>query len=62
MLSACAVMPAELSVPLRTELVLYLHRDALERVPFFHGKDPLFISDVVACLKLQHFAPGMVPA
>ena len=55
--TAAAVL-TELSVPLRTELMLFLHRDALERVPFFQGHDPLFITDVVAVLQLQHFAPG----
>jgi hypothetical protein len=44
-------------VPLRTELVLFMYRDALERVPFFQGKDPLFIADVVSHLKLQYFSP-----
>jgi hypothetical protein len=47
-------------VPLRTELVLFMYRDALERVPFFQGKDPLFIADVVSHLKLQYFSPVRV--
>ena len=52
-----ALPDAELSVPLRTELVLFMYREALERVPFFCGKDPLFIADVVSRLKLQYFSP-----
>jgi hypothetical protein len=38
--------------------MLFLHREALEQVPFFRGHDPLFITDVAAMLQLQHFAPG----
>jgi hypothetical protein len=53
---ACA---AELSAPLRTELVLALHRDALQAVPLLLGAhDPLQLADVVARLQLQTFAPG----
>jgi hypothetical protein len=48
---------AELSVPLRTEVILYLYRDTVEKVPFFHGKEPQFLADLVTCLRLEYFAP-----
>ncbi|GMH40004.1 hypothetical protein BSKO_07908 [Bryopsis sp. KO-2023] len=50
----------ELSLPLRTEVVLYLYREALERLPFFQGKDPQFIVHIVTSLKLEYYAPGEV--
>lgn len=48
-------------MPLHTELVLFMHRDSLERVPFFQGKDLLFIADVVSHLRLQYFSPVRAP-
>eukprot|EP00210_Caulerpa_lentillifera_P001188 g1144.t1 len=50
----------ELSLPLRTELTLYLYRDILAGVPFFRGKDPQFIVRVVPLLKLEYYGPGEV--
>lgn len=48
---------AELSLPLRTELILYLYRDILGGVPFFKGKDPQFIVRIVPLLKLEYYGP-----
>ncbi|KAI8464208.1 MAG: hypothetical protein J3K34DRAFT_462033 [Monoraphidium minutum] len=50
----------ELSAPLRTELVMFLFRGVLERVPFFHGRGGGFIAAVVTRLRLEYFAPGDV--
>jgi hypothetical protein len=47
---------AELSVPLKTELVLFLYRDALHRIPFFRNKDTQFIASVVTHLRLDYFS------
>ena len=43
-------------MPLRTELVLYLYRDALRRLPFFRNKDAQFIASVVPHLHLDQFS------
>ena len=51
------VLHSELSLPLRTELVLYLYREALEKLPFFQKKDPQFIVHIVTSLKLEYYAP-----
>ncbi|KIZ06554.1 Potassium voltage-gated channel subfamily Hmember 2 [Monoraphidium neglectum] len=57
-----AALVNELSAPLRTELVLALHRDALQAVPLLLGAhDPLQLADVVARLQLQTFAPADSP-
>jgi len=49
-----------LSAPLQTELMLFLYRNTLERVPFFQGQDPHFITAVVNRLQLEYFAEGDV--
>ncbi|KIZ01636.1 potassium voltage-gated channel, subfamily H(eag-related), member 6 [Monoraphidium neglectum] len=50
----------ELSAPLRTELVLFLFRSVLERVPFFSGKGGVFVAAAVPHLRLEHFEEGEV--
>lgn len=45
-----------LSAPLKTELVLFLYRDVLRRVPFFKGKDTQFITSVITHLHLDYFS------
>ena len=51
--------PIELSAPLRTELLLALHHEALQRVPFLGDRqDPAVRADLAAALKLPAFAPG----
>ncbi|KAK3269445.1 hypothetical protein CYMTET_22114 [Cymbomonas tetramitiformis] len=47
-----------LSTSLKSELVLFIYRDMVESVPFFHNKHPQFITSVVLNLKLEIFAPG----
>lgn len=44
-------------MPLRTELVLFIFRSLLERLPLFHGKGAGFISNVVTHLRLEYFSP-----
>eukprot|EP00191_Tetraselmis_sp_GSL018_P005589 CAMPEP_0177605304 /NCGR_PEP_ID=MMETSP0419_2-20121207/16627_1 /TAXON_ID=582737 /ORGANISM="Tetraselmis sp., Strain GSL018" /LENGTH=989 /DNA_ID=CAMNT_0019099439 /DNA_START=131 /DNA_END=3101 /DNA_ORIENTATION=+ len=46
----------QLSTPLRTELLLYLYRNALESVSFFKGQDPVFITSLVYKLRLEYYA------
>ncbi|CAD7701983.1 unnamed protein product, partial [Ostreobium quekettii] len=50
----------EMSVPLRTEMVMFLYREALQKLPFFQGKDPQFIVHIVTALKLEYYTPGEV--
>ncbi len=52
-----APLHTELSLPLRTELILYLYRDILGGVPFFKGKDPQFIVRIVPLLRLEYYGP-----
>jgi hypothetical protein len=59
--------PAELSTNLRTELVLWLHRDLLSRLPFFQGKNLQGASLLLTRLRLECFhevraAPHHLPA
>lgn len=49
---------AGLSASLRTQLVLHLYSEALEKVPFFKGQHPHFITSVVTFLQLEYYAPG----
>ncbi|KAG1678597.1 hypothetical protein FOA52_012604 [Chlamydomonas sp. UWO 241] len=49
---------AGLSMGLRMQVVLHLYRQALEKVPFFRGKPPQFITSLVTRLKLEYFSPG----
>lgn len=46
-----------LSSSLRTEVVLFMYREALEGVPFFRGKHPQFITSLVTYLKLEYYCP-----
>lgn len=39
-------------------MVLHLYREALEKVPFFKGKHPQFITSLVTYLKLEYYSPG----
>lgn len=55
-LPACPAPASGLSAPLKTELVLFLYRDVLRRVPFFRGKSTLFIASVVPHLHLDYFS------
>lgn len=60
-----ATPPPELSSPLRTQLLLSLHRSTLEAVPFLGGagggRDPGMVADLAAHLQVQAFAPGAWP-
>jgi len=47
-----------LSSSLRSELVLHIYRNMVEKVPLFQNKHPSFITSVVLCLKLEVYAPG----
>ncbi|GMH39840.1 LOW QUALITY PROTEIN: hypothetical protein BSKO_07744 [Bryopsis sp. KO-2023] len=47
-----------LSSQLQQEVLLYLYRETLEKVPFFRGKHPQFITMLVQHLKLEFCAPG----
>mmetsp|Transcript_40406 Transcript_40406/g.114405 ORF Transcript_40406/g.114405 Transcript_40406/m.114405 type:complete len:993 (-) Transcript_40406:789-3767(-) len=51
-------MVGQLSTPLRTELLLFLYRGTLEKVPFFKGQDPQFITSLVSKLRLEYYAEG----
>jgi CRP-like cAMP-binding protein len=57
-LHASAQLLNELSTPLRTEIMLHMHRETIQNVPFLRDKDPHFVVALVSCL--QHFAPGDV--
>jgi hypothetical protein len=52
---------AELSVPLRTELVLYLYRSTIRHINWFKGKDRLFTATIVPRLNVEYFAPVRPP-
>ena len=43
---------------LRTEIMLYINREIVEKVPFFANCDQVFIGVVVTCLKSQVCPPG----
>ena len=43
---------------LRMQVVMYLYREALEKVPLFKGKPPQFITSLVTFLKLEYYSPG----
>lgn len=47
-----------LSASLRTQIVLHLYAEALEKVPFFRGQHPQFITSIVTALQLEFYAPG----
>lgn len=49
---------AGLSANLRTQVVLHLYQEALEKVPFFRGRPPQFITSIVTVLQLEYYAPG----
>jgi potassium channel len=51
---------SDLSTPLRTEIVLHMHRETIRNVPFLAGKDPHFVVALVTLLQLEYFAPGDV--
>jgi CRP-like cAMP-binding protein len=51
---------AELSSPLRNELVLFLFSGVLERLPFFHSKRPSFTAAIATHLRLEYAEPGEV--
>lgn len=40
------------------QVVLHLYQETLERVPFFRGQHPQFITSVVTFMKLEFYAPG----
>jgi hypothetical protein len=46
-----------LSSSLRNKTVMFLYKDAVEKVPFFRNKHPQFIASIVTCLKLEYYAP-----
>jgi len=39
------------------QVVLHLFSDTLEKVPFFRGKHPSFITSLVTFLKLEFYSP-----
>lgn len=42
---------------LLVQMVLHLYQEALEKVPFFRGQHPQFITSVVTFLKLEYYSP-----
>eukprot|EP00741_Cyanophora_paradoxa_P008122 tig00001264_g7859.t1 len=48
----------ELTPALRQEIRLHLHRDIIEKVPFFRGRDTRFIARIVALLRPAVAAPN----
>ncbi|GAX84236.1 hypothetical protein CEUSTIGMA_g11659.t1 [Chlamydomonas eustigma] len=51
---------AGLPLNLRTQLVMHMYKEALEKVPMFKGKQPAFITSLVTHLKMEHYSPGDV--
>lgn len=51
-------MLGDLPAGMRTDIALYLHREVLEKVPFFQNASDAFISVLVRYLKPQVMAPG----
>ncbi|GAX84240.1 hypothetical protein CEUSTIGMA_g11663.t1 [Chlamydomonas eustigma] len=49
-----------LPLNLRTQLVMHMYEEALEKVPMFKGKQPAFITSLVTHLKMEHYSPGDV--
>jgi CRP-like cAMP-binding protein len=47
----------ELSASLRREVVLYLNREMVEKVPFFHGQSDSFIANLILSMKIEICAP-----
>jgi hypothetical protein len=45
---------------LACQVVLHLYKEALEKVPFFRGKHPQFITTLITYLKLEYYSPGDV--
>ena len=43
---------------MRTQVVLHLYKEALEKVPIFKGQNSAFITAVVTHLKLEYYSPG----
>lgn len=57
----CPCAAAELSTPLRTELLLYLHRHLFKRLNFLRDKDGVFAAAVLSRLSVEYFAPVSQP-
>eukprot|EP00775_Hariotina_reticulata_P011835 gene11835-11979_t len=53
-----AAIIAGLSSSLRMQVVLHLYQEAVEKVPFFSGRNPHFITSVVTYLRLEYYSPG----
>jgi hypothetical protein len=39
------------------QVVLHLYQEAVEKVPFFSGRNPHFITSVVTYLRLEYYSP-----
>jgi hypothetical protein len=48
----------ELPRALRADVQLHLHKQLVEKVPFFQGCDRAFIQDIVGALNSQIYGPG----
>ena len=48
----------DLSSSLKLEVALQINHSIVDRVPFFHGRDPRFIRTIINHLKPVIFAPG----
>ncbi len=44
---------------LRTEVVMFLYKDAMEKLPFLQNKPKAFLTQLVAQLKLEYYSPGV---
>ena len=49
---------AGLSMSLKTQVIMHLYKEVLEKVPLFKDKPPHFITTLVTCLKLEYYAKG----
>lgn len=52
------IILAELSSSLRRQVVLFLNRDIITKIPFFNGEDENFVSHVVSVLRPEFCVPN----
>jgi hypothetical protein len=48
---------AELSVPLRAEMTLFLNSSLVQRMTWFDDKDDAFVAAILPKLDVEYFAP-----
>ena len=49
---------AELPTALRTQVMMYLHKNTLRNICFFWDKDPAFLGDVTSFIKKLRIGEG----